>query len=61
MPRKPAKAGKKRRVRSPPPADHLAAVSRAQVGVDEEKRPRRAPPEDRSIEDPLEDWPADND
>lgn len=59
--RKPAKARKPRRARSPaPPANDLAAASRAQLGPDEEKRPRRPPPEDRSIEDPLEDWPEDN-
>lgn len=35
----------------------LKAVSRAQLGPDEERRPYRPREEDASIEDPLQDWP----
>lgn len=41
------------------PADDLNAASRAQLGRDEGERRYRPPPEDASIEDPLQDWPED--
>jgi hypothetical protein len=41
------------------PRNDLNAVSRAQLGTDEEKRPYRPVQDDASIEDPLRDWPED--
>ena len=41
------------------PHPELKAASRAQLGRDEEKRAVRPPQADASIEDPLQDWPAD--
>ena len=40
--------------------DDLEAAPRALVGPeDEPRRPRRAPADDASVEDPLGDWPED--
>jgi len=56
-------AGKKRRkAKRRRPAGSAAqpglkAVSRAQLGPDDERRPYRPREEDASIEDPLQDWP----
>ena len=59
-----AKAKRKRkpatkRADSRQPGNDLNAVSRAQLGRDEEKRPYRPLADDASIEDPLKDWPDD--
>jgi hypothetical protein len=43
------------------PANDLNAGSRAQLGPDDEKRPYRPATDDASIEDPLQDWPEDED
>ena len=54
------KVRKPRKTGSPvTPGNDLNAVSRAQLGPDEEKRPYRPAPDDASIEDPLQDWPQD--
>lgn len=55
--RKRKQAGKRADPR--PPANDLNAVSRAQLGRDEEKRVYRPPADDASVEDPLKDWPED--
>ena len=52
------KARKPRQARSPAPLrNDLKAVSRAQLGPDEEKRAHRPLADDASVEDPLHDWP----
>ena len=60
--RKRKKARKARRTHDAARArgNDLNAVSRAQLGPDEEERPYRPPPYDASIEDPLHDWPEDD-
>jgi hypothetical protein len=61
--RKRRKARKARRTQNPAPApaNDLNAVSRAQLGADEDKRAYRPLSDDASIEDPLQDWPEEDD
>lgn len=42
----------------PPPLPELNQASRAQLGADAERRPYRPREDDASVEDPLQDWPA---
>jgi hypothetical protein len=60
--RRKKRSAERRRLLRPakaPPArrDGLRAVSRAQLGRDEEARPYRLREDDASVEDPLGDWP----
>lgn len=56
------KARKAAKIRSSAvPHPELKAASRAQLGPDAEKRAYRPKDEDASIEDPLQDWPRDDD
>ena len=60
MRKRQGKKGRKARRRGAAPLPNdLNAVSRAQLGPDEEKRPYRPARDDASIEDPLRDWPED--
>jgi hypothetical protein len=52
---------KKKRKPETPPRPELNEASRAQLGPDEEKRPYRPRKSDASVEDPLEDWPEQDD